>query len=179
LLKGEGRLALIAFKDNGEPVHPKEHCRKFINQAGVLVRDHVPISIQEWHKPKNAGTEATYVNDALKFFLCDNLLARFSLPKDMTEGQKKKLKEWTLKKMAMLFQTWKKKLWDKYKHEDPVFNDNLVKIKDHWPAFKRYKQSSTHVSRSVTNSKNASKKEIFPSFGVRWLQDCHSEVESV
>jgi hypothetical protein len=85
-LKGEGRLALTAFKDSGEPVDPKEHCRKFINQVGVLVRDHVPISIAEWHKPKNAGAEACYVNDTLIFFLWDSLLTHFSLPEDMTEG---------------------------------------------------------------------------------------------
>jgi hypothetical protein len=38
VLKGEGRLALTAFKANGEPEHPKEFCRKFTRQAGVLVR---------------------------------------------------------------------------------------------------------------------------------------------
>jgi predicted secreted Zn-dependent protease len=81
-------------------VDPKEHCRKFINQAGVLVRDHVPISIPEWHKPKNAGPEASYVNDTLKKILWESLLTHFSLPEDMTEGQKKKVKKWTLKKMA-------------------------------------------------------------------------------
>ena len=146
-------------------MHPKEHCRKFINQAGVLVRDHVPISIQEWHQPKKAETEASYVNDTLKKFLWETLLTRFSLPEDMTEGQKNKVKEWTLKKMAIQFQTWKKNLWEKYKNEDPVFDGNLVKIKDHWTAFKTYKQSSTFVSRSVTNTKNASKKKLWHHLG--------------
>lgn len=95
MLKGEGRLALTAFKDNGEPVHPKEFCRKFTSQAGVIVRDHVPISIQEWHKTKNAESRASYVNDRMKIFLWDTLLTKFSLPEDMTEGQKNKVKEWT------------------------------------------------------------------------------------
>ena len=148
MLKCEGRLALTAFKANGEPVEPKEFCRKFTSQSGVIVRDHVPISIQEWHKPKNPESGASYVNDTMKIFLWDTLLTKFSLPEDMTEGQKNKVKEWTLKKMAIQFQTWKKNLWDKYKNEDPVFDDNLVKIKDHWAAFKEYKQSSTFVSRS-------------------------------
>lgn len=146
-------------------MEPKEHCRKFINQAGVLVRDHVPISIVEWHKPKNAGAEASYVNDTLKLFLWDSLLTHFSLPEDMTEGQKKKVKEWTLKRMATQFQTWKKNLWARYADKDPVFTGSLVKIKDHWPAFKSYKKSSTAVSRSVTNTKNASKKEHFHHLG--------------
>ena len=78
----------------------------------------------------------------------------------MTEAQKDKVKEWTWKKMAIQFQTWKKNLWDKYKEEDPVFEGNLVKIKEHWPAFKRYKQSSTFVSRSQKNTVNASKKKL-------------------
>ena len=131
MLKGEGRLALTAFKANGEPEHPKDFCRKFTSQAGVIVRDHVPISIQEWHKPKNAESGASYVNETMKTFLWDTLMTKFSLPEDMTEGQKNKVKEWTWKKMAIQFQSWKKILWDKYKNENPVFDDNLVKIKDH------------------------------------------------
>jgi len=160
VLKGEGRLALTAFKANGEPEHPKEFCRKFTRQAGVLVRDHVPISIQQWHKPKNAESGASYVNETMKTFLWDTLMTKFSLPEDMTEGQKKKVKESTLKKMAIQFQTWKKNLWDKYQDEDPVFDDNLVKIKDHWAAFKEYKKSSTFVSRSKKNTENAAKKKL-------------------
>ena len=62
--------------------------------------------------------------------------------------------------MAIQFQTWKKILWDKYKNEDLVFDDNLVKIKDHWLAFKEYKQSSSFVSRSKKNTENASKKKL-------------------
>ncbi|KAK1699311.1 hypothetical protein QYE76_016008 [Lolium multiflorum] len=160
VLKGEGRLALTAFKDSGEPVEPKEFCRKFTSQSGVIVRDHVPISIQEWHKPKNPESGASYVNDAMKNLLWDTLMTKFSLPEDMTEGQKNKVKEWTLKKMAIQFQTFKKNLWDKYKNEDPVFDDTLVKIKDHWAAFKDYKKSSTFVSRSKKNTENAAKKKL-------------------
>nr|XP_051228830.1 uncharacterized protein LOC127346586 [Lolium perenne] len=163
VLKGEGRLALTAFKANGEPVEPKEFCRKFTSQSGVIVRDHVPISIQEWHKPKNPESGATYVNDSMKKFLWETLLTKFSLPEDMTEGQKDKVKEWTWKKMAIQFQSFKKNLWDKYKNEDPVFDDNtenLVKIKDHWAAFKEYKKSSKFVSRSKKNTENAAKKKL-------------------
>jgi hypothetical protein len=67
--------------------------------------------------------------------------------------------------MATQFQTWKKNLWARYEDEDPVFTGSLVKIKDHWPAFKSYKKSSTVVSQSVTNTKNASKKEHFHHLG--------------
>ena len=83
----------------------------------------------------------------------------------MTEGQKTKIKKWTLMKMATQFQTWKKKLWAKYEDADPIFTKSLVKIEAHWPAFKAYKQSSTAVSRSVTNTKNTAKKNYFHKLG--------------
>ena len=95
-------------------MEPRENCIKFVNQAGVLVRDHVPISIPDWHKPKNAGDEASYVDDALNFLLWDSLMTHFNLPENFTEATKKKVKEWTLKKMATQFQTFKKRLYQNY-----------------------------------------------------------------
>jgi len=146
-------------------VEPRENCIKFVNQAGVLVREHVPISIPDWHKPKNAGDEASYVDDARIFLLWDCLMTHFNLPENFTEAMKKKVKEWILKKMATQFQTWKKKLWIKYKDEDPVFKGRLEKIKAHWPAFKAYKKSSIFVSRSATNKKNAAEKKYYHKLG--------------
>ena len=53
-MSGEGsRLSIYTVKDNGEPLEPAENYRKFVNQAGVLVRDMLPITIVEWHKPKD------------------------------------------------------------------------------------------------------------------------------
>ena len=92
-------------------------------------------------------------------------MTHFNLPENFTEAMKEKVKEWILKKMATQFQTWKKKLWIKYKDEDPVFKGRLEKIKAHWSAFKAYKKSSIFVSRSATNKKNAAEKKHYHKLG--------------
>jgi hypothetical protein len=57
---------------DGEPLLPKSVANKFITQHGVLVRDMVPISIQEWNKPKAAkgelaeGDGVSYVSEIFK-----------------------------------------------------------------------------------------------------------------
>ena len=119
-------------------MEPAENVKKFINQAGVFVRDIVPITIPDWNRPKKVavGDEASYVSDTTKELLWGSLVPHFNLPVNFTEGQKEKLKEWTLKKMAVQFQTWKKKLWDNYGEEGPEFTGRFEKLRDHWPAFK-------------------------------------------
>ena len=92
-------------------------------------------------------------------------MTHFNLPENFTDAKKEKVKEWILKKMAIQFQTWKKKLWKKYEKEDPVFTGNLEKLQEHWPAFKAYKTSSTAESRSAKNKINAGKKEYFHKLG--------------
>ena len=79
----------------------------YTDQAGVLVRDIIPITIPDWHKPKKAAVddEASYVSDATKEVLWESLLPYFNLPVGFTEGETKKLKEWIFKKMAVQFQT--------------------------------------------------------------------------
>ena len=164
-MSGQGRLPINTVKDSGEPLEPKENARKFTSQAGVLVRDMVPISIPEWHKPKDERDGASYVSENTKKLLWDTLMTHFNLPENFTEAKKEKVKEWTLKKMAIQFQTWKKNLWKKYENEDPKFTGRLEKIKEHWPAFKAYKISSTAVSRSVKNKINAGKKKYYHRLG--------------
>jgi hypothetical protein len=57
---------------NGEPLLPKSVANKFITQRGVLVRDMVLISIQEWNKPKAVkgelaeGDGVSYVSEIFK-----------------------------------------------------------------------------------------------------------------
>ena len=112
---------------SGEPVEPAENVKKFINQAGVIVRDIVPITIPDWHRPKKVAVadEASYVSDATKEVLWGSLLTHFNLPVDFTDGQTEKFKEWTFKKMAIAFQSWKKKLWDNYGPEGLEFTGRL------------------------------------------------------
>ena len=120
-MSGEARLPITRVADDGEPLEPEKNARKFISQAGAIVRDIVPISIADWHKPKKAAVddEASYVSDTTKELLWGSLLPHFNLPVIFTEGRKEKVKECTLKKMAIQFQTWKKQLWDKYGAEGP------------------------------------------------------------
>jgi hypothetical protein len=46
----------FVFTD-GEPLEPNSVANIFTTQCGVLIRDMVPISIQEWNKPKAAKGE--------------------------------------------------------------------------------------------------------------------------
>ena len=77
-----------------------------------------------------------------------------------------------LKKMAIQFQTWKKKTWDKYVADDkktPKFTGALVKLQDHWDLFVEQKESEEAKRRSAINKANAQKKGL-PYHGDRWLQ---------
>ena len=47
-------------------MEPIDNLRKYINQFGVIVRDIVPINLEEWIKPKDVNNPATYVDERLK-----------------------------------------------------------------------------------------------------------------
>ena len=158
------KLPILEIDDNGDPVAPKENRRKYINQAGVIVRDMLSITIQDWHKTAAANVDdPCYVHSITKDLLYDSLLSHFNVPQDLSDFKKKKLKQWTLSKMATQFCNWKKTLRKKYQNEDPDFSGTsgtgatLVKIQDNWAAFKAYKKSAAAVARSEKNKENASK----------------------
>jgi hypothetical protein len=46
------RLSIDVIAPNGKLLEPKKHATKFINQCGVIVRDTIPITVQEWNEPK-------------------------------------------------------------------------------------------------------------------------------
>jgi hypothetical protein len=110
----------------GEPKLPKKAADIFKKQYGVLIRDHVPISVWEWNKRKEAA-DSDYVTKRYKDNLWNDLMSHFNLPECENEDAARKLrakvKQWTLKKMAELFRVWKKKLWKNYLKikEVPVF----------------------------------------------------------
>ena len=97
----------------GEPKLPKNAAHTFKKQCGVLVRDHVPISVREWNKRKGAA-DSDYVAERYKDNLWNDLMSHFDLPEceneDAADKLRAKVKQWTLKKMAELFRSWKKKL---------------------------------------------------------------------
>ena len=87
-------------------------------------------------------------------------MTHFTLPPEVDEQNKvieRKVKEWTLKKMATQFCNHKKRLYKDYilKNKTPTFTGALEKIKDHWDAFVEYKTSAEALKRSEINKKNA------------------------
>ena len=97
---------------DGKPIEPIRTKDAFRAQCGVLVRDKIPISIQQWYKPKD-DPEVSYVNDMQKEDLWTQLKANFTLPpeEDPEKPVKEQLiKSCALKKMATLFRRWRKEL---------------------------------------------------------------------
>ena len=156
------RLSIDEIAANGKPMEPKEHATKFVNQCGVIARDTIPITIQEWNKPTKSGAGVSYVDDRAKDDLWNKLMANFNLPPDYNEidadgtpipgGLERRLrvKEFALKKMAEAFRNYKKRLHTDYvlKKKTPVFKGVLEKLKDQWPEFVAYKGSEKPKERS-------------------------------
>lgn len=164
MLSSDERFEIIEIAPDGEPIEPIRTKNEFSAQCGVLVRDKIPISIQQWYKPKEEDPEVSYVNDMQKYDLWTQLKANFTLPPE--EDPEKPVKEQlinscALKKMATLFRRWRKEL-NKFvdKEETPEFIDKYEKIKDHWPAFVAHKTSEKSKKMSVTNKQNAATKQF-------------------
>ena len=168
------KLSIDVFAADGKPMEPKEHATKFVNQCGVIVRDTIPITVQEWTKPKKAGAGVSYVDDRSKEDLWNKLMANFNLPPDYNEedadgnpipgGRERRLrvKKFALQKMGEAFRNFKKTLWAKYlkkKKTPPEFKGLLEKLKDQWPQFVAYKESEIAKERSEKNKENAKKKQ--------------------
>jgi hypothetical protein len=158
-------LSIDEVSIKGAPEKPEGIYTKYVAQCGVLVRDMVSITVAEWNQPKKANIGAKYLEQRIKDTLWDSMLASFSLPADLPQKRKDKVKECTLSKMAQKFNNWKKKLWQKYAKESPNFTGHLVKIKDDWAEFVAYKKSAVSVARSTQNKLNAKKKKYHHRLG--------------
>ena len=98
------RFKIEEVAADGKPIRPAQNANRFISQCGVIVRDSIPISIQEWNKPKADGV--TYVDDRSKEMLWNTLMTNFTLPPEVDPNNKvieRKVKAWTLKKMDAQF----------------------------------------------------------------------------
>ena len=73
-MKDGVKYNIDAIKANGEPITPKNIANKFIRQCGVLVKDQLPISIQEWKKPAKEGPDLTFVDQRAKDQLWESLM---------------------------------------------------------------------------------------------------------
>ena len=121
---------------DGKPIAPEKGAKSFIAQCGVLVRDHVPITVREWHKPKGEAEAGHYVDDVAKNNRWRRLMEHFNLPPEEDADKKANMEEavndFALKKMAELFKHHKKKLRSLIKKKKtPDFNAGYDKVKDH------------------------------------------------
>ena len=137
------RLSIDDIAANGRPTEPKENAIKSINQCGVLARDNIPITVQEWNKPKKGRAGVIYVGDRAKDDLWDKLMANFNLPPDYNvededgnpnpDGERRRLKvsEFALGKMAEAFRNWRKNLWATYlKNEKKVLQNSKDQLRN-------------------------------------------------
>jgi hypothetical protein len=121
-LNANQKLSIDVVSPDGKPLEPKQHATKFINQCKVIVRDMIPITVQEWNEPKKARLGATFVNKRSKKDLWRKLMANFILPPEYSKmdddgneilgghKRRRKFKQYALKKMGEAFRSSKKML---------------------------------------------------------------------
>ena len=164
-MRSDERFEITAIARDGKPIEPIRARDAFRAQCGVLVRDKIPISIQQWLKPKKEDPEVptSYVSYMQKEDLWTTLKENFTLaPEEDPEKPVKEelIKSHALKKMAELFRRWKNELKTFVdKEETPEFTGRFEKIRDQWPAFVAHKTSEKSKKMSATNKKNAAKKK--------------------
>jgi hypothetical protein len=157
-----------AIKSNGEPLEPKKNALKFIRQCGVIVRDQIPIFLQEWKKPTTGYPGDTFVDERAKDLLWESLMSHFTLPDHLTDADLAKVRKSALKKMAIAFNNHKKNIWAAYVRagkQTPEFKGTLEKARDHWDAFMKFKESELAQERSRQNKINAAKKKWHHTLG--------------
>src|SRR5215216_3391132 len=167
-LKEGVKYNIVAIKPNGKPSEPKNIPNKFVRQCGVLVKDQLPISIQEWKEPAKPRPDLTFVDQRAKYQLWESLMEHFTLPDAFTDEDVQKVKDAALRKMVIAFNTHKKTIRAKYVdggNKTPEFKGILEKQRDHWPAFMKFKESELSKERSRINKANAAKKEHFHRLG--------------
>jgi hypothetical protein len=49
------RYRIEVVSVDGEPTAPDDVAKKIVKQCGVLVRDYIPITVQEWNWPSSGG----------------------------------------------------------------------------------------------------------------------------
>ena len=156
---------------DGKPLEPPKSASKFVHQCGVVVRDNVPISLQEWNKQKNIEGDNYYVSIRTKNVLWEKLRAHLTLPvldcPERTEAMMNKVKHWAMKKMAEQFNNWRNRLYRDWveKKKAPDFTGTLERQRAHWKAFLQYKDSELSQQRSKTNKLNAAKKKYHHKLG--------------
>ena len=60
------KFTITEIRNDGEPIEPSRTKDAFAAQCGVLVREFIPISIQQWNKPKSEDPGVSFVTDRQK-----------------------------------------------------------------------------------------------------------------
>ena len=144
-MSSDEKFEIIQIARDGQPIEPYRTKKAFVAQCGDLVRDKIPISIQQWFKPATEDPEVSYVNDMQKNDLWTELKSNFTLPPENDPEKpviEPLIKSFALRKMEDLFRNWKKDL-NRYveKNETTEFIGKYEKIRDDWPAFVAHKTS--------------------------------------
>src|SRR3954468_20140366 len=173
-LKEGVKYNIEAFRPNGEPLAPKKITDKFVRQCGILVKDQLPISLQEWRKSAKPRPNVTFVDENKKKLHWDTLMEHFTLPDQLTEADVQKVKDAAFRKMAVAFKNHKRTTWEKYVKDGrktPLFEGILENQSAHWDDFMKFKDSELAKERSRINKKNAQKRISSISWGqvaTRW-----------
>ena len=155
-----GETYAIEFvSETGKPL---QHTSKFINQCGVVVRDNVPITVQEWKEPKKARLGFSFVDKRTKKDCWRKLMEHFILPPEYNkfdeEGNKieenkerrRLVKQFALHKMADAFRKFKQNLAHDFvkQNKTPDFKGQYEKLKHDWPEFVKQKKSEQFIQIS-------------------------------
>ena len=98
-MRSDERFQITVITRDGKPIEPIRTRDAFRAQCGVLVRDKIPISIQQWLKPKKEDHEVSYVSNMQKEDIWTSLKANFTLPPE--EDPEKPVKEQLIKSHAL------------------------------------------------------------------------------
>jgi hypothetical protein len=86
------RYRIEVVSVDGEPQAPDDVAKKIVKQCGVLVRDYIPITVQEWNRPSSGGVP--FVGNIDKDKLFDRLMISFLLPRpDVNLDEEERAKE--------------------------------------------------------------------------------------
>ena len=98
-MSSDEKFEIIQIARDGQPIEPYRTKKAFVAKCGVLVMDKIPISIQQWYKPKNEDPEVSYVNEMQKKNLWTELKSNFTLPPE--DNPEKPVKEQLIKSFAL------------------------------------------------------------------------------
>ena len=82
-MSSKERLIIEQVYRSGEPAWPIKTATKFTSQCGVVVRDLIPISIQEWNEPAKEDDNShsvSFVSERSKTVVFNKLMSHFTLP---------------------------------------------------------------------------------------------------